>query len=151
MGDDVSVYDHFSLPERESSTVGTTPGVYRVVGIGEDTVALLRVADADGRRAHTGDLLTVDRDRLSAFEPAENPDENRSPSAALAGLVDGLSWQLRTFGRSLAARPLLTAVAVAVLGVGLVGDQFLPGPEWAFSVAVFAGSLGVAAIGANLM
>jgi hypothetical protein len=151
MDDDVSVYDHVCLPDRESSAVETASGVYRVVGVSEGTVTLLRVADTDGRRAHTGDLRTVECERLGAFEPAANPDENRSQSAALAGMIDGLSWQLRTFGQSLAARPLLTAVAVAVLGVGLVGDQFLSGPEWAFSAAVFAGSLGVAAIGSNLL
>jgi hypothetical protein len=34
------------------------PGVYRVVGTGAE-VALLRVADADGRRAHTGEFVHV--------------------------------------------------------------------------------------------
>lgn len=32
-------------------------GVYRVVGTGDGPVTLLRVTDAAGRRAHTGELV----------------------------------------------------------------------------------------------
>lgn len=146
----LAVFDHVRL-SGDADAVDATPAVYRVVGTDDESLTLLRVTDAEGRRANTGDLLHVEREHLSAFESAENPDDNRSFAAALAGQVDGLTWQLRVFGRSLAARPLPSAVALAVVTVGLVGDQFLAGPDWAFGLAVFAGSLAVAALGSNLL
>lgn len=150
--DSPAVYDHLRLAETDTvPAVEATPGVYRVVGTEETTVTLLRVADVEGRRANTGELLTVERDALGTFEPTDNPDGNRSLAAAFAGQLDGLVWQLRTFGRSLAARPALSVVALAVLLVGATGERFLSGPEWAFTAAVFAGSLGVAVIGSNLV
>jgi hypothetical protein len=70
--------------------------IYRVVGT-TDGVTLLRVTDADGRRAHTGDLRRVSRDELdAAFEPAEDPDAGTSPVAAIRNLFQGLYWELRT-------------------------------------------------------
>jgi len=146
----LSVFDHVRLAEDSDVVADAIPGVYRVVGTDDESVTLLRVTDADGRRANTGELRTVERAHLSAFEPADNPDDNRSPVAALAGVVDGFGWQLRVFGRSLAARPLLSVAALIVVAVGLVGDQFLAGPDWAFGLAVFAGSLALAALGSNL-
>ncbi len=146
----LTVFDHVRLVEDSDAVADAMPGVYRVVGTHDDSFTLLRVTDADGHRANTGDLLSVEHAHLSAFEPADNPDGNRSPVAALAGAADGLVWQLRVFGRSLAARPLLSVAALIVAAVGLVGDQFLAGPDWAFGLAVFAGSLALAALGSNL-
>jgi len=74
-----------------------TPGVYRVVGTG-DPVALLRVTDEGGRRAHTGDLRQVSRDEFdAAFEPAEDPDAGVSPVAAVRNALQGLYWSVRKF------------------------------------------------------
>jgi len=44
-------------------------------------VTLLRVADARGRRVHSGAIEHVDRETLGAFERAENPDSGVSLSA----------------------------------------------------------------------
>jgi len=69
--------------------------VYRVVGTG-DPVALLRVTDADGRRAHSGELRRVDRDMLDAgFAPAADPDAGVSIRRAIRGLLQGLYWSVR--------------------------------------------------------
>jgi hypothetical protein len=64
------VYDHYradgnALPE----------GVYRVVGIDEETVTLLALTDGSGRRTHSGRVLQVDRATLASLEPASNPDD----------------------------------------------------------------------------
>lgn len=72
-------------------------GVYRVVGAG-DEIALLRVADADGRRRHTGTVRHVDQSTLDGdFEAATDPDAGRSPVAAAGNLLSGLYWNVRKF------------------------------------------------------
>ena len=78
-----AAYDHYRLADADVVAANATPGIYRVVGTDDEAITLLRVAGADGRRRHTGDLLTVDDGTLSAFEPAENPDGNRPISATL--------------------------------------------------------------------
>ena len=148
---DLAVYDHVRLPDGAAADRGATPGVYRVVGTDERTVTLLRVADADDRRRNTGELVTVDRDALAGLEPAENPDGNRSVGRALAGLVDGLTWQFRAFVGALADRPVASTAALALLLGGLLGDRVLEAPEAVFTVVVFAGSLSLAALGAKLV
>jgi len=73
------------------------PGVYRVVGTG-DGVVLLRVADADGRRVHSGELSRVEPETLSeAFDPAGDPDAGVDPLATLRETLDGLYWAVRQF------------------------------------------------------
>ncbi|WP_121820484.1 hypothetical protein [Halostella salina] len=72
-------------------------GVYRVVGTLDD-VTLLRVADADGRREHTGEIRRVPPSVLAeAFEPAEDPDTGFSPVRAVRNALQGLYWQFRRF------------------------------------------------------
>lgn len=72
-------------------------GVYRVVGTGGG-VTLLRVTDADGRRAHTGEVRRVDRAALDAdFEPADDPDAGLTPLATVRNRLDGLYWNVRKF------------------------------------------------------
>ncbi|MFB6119934.1 MAG: hypothetical protein ABEJ68_02320 [Halobacteriaceae archaeon] len=72
-------------------------GVYRVVGTGE-TVALLRVADADGRRVHSGELRHVERPVLEReFERAPDPDAGFDPVQRLENALSGLYWQFRRF------------------------------------------------------
>lgn len=73
------------------------PGVYRVVGT-SDGVALLRVADGDGRRVHTGDLTVVSPAELrDAFEPADDPDDGFDPVRTVRNSLQGLYWQFRRF------------------------------------------------------
>jgi len=71
-------------------------GVYRVVGTG-DPVALLRVADAEGRRVHAGDLRHVPDDRTDALEPAADPDAGFDPRRFVRGRASGLYWSVRRF------------------------------------------------------
>ncbi|MFC7080530.1 hypothetical protein [Halorussus caseinilyticus] len=79
---------------RDADGERLVPGVYRVVGSGDD-VALLRVADARGRRAHTGELRHVAPATLSeAFERAADPGE-ASPLAAVRNALSGLYWSVR--------------------------------------------------------
>jgi hypothetical protein len=74
------------------------PGVYRVVGGGDSDVTLLRVADDDGRREHTGEIRRVPASVLAAeFEPAANPDAGFSPVGAVRNGLQGLYWQFRRF------------------------------------------------------
>jgi len=79
--------DHYR-PDGEST-------VYRVVGVTE-RVALLRITDADGRRAHTGDLRRVTEAELRAeFVPADDPDTGLSFLGAVRNLLQGMYWQVR--------------------------------------------------------
>lgn len=72
-------------------------GVFRIVGAGE-TVTLLRVADGDGDRTHTGQIRDVDRRALSdEFEPAADPDAGFSPVRGVENLLSGLYWSVRKF------------------------------------------------------
>lgn len=91
---DVEVGDHYR-PTAVASRATAERGVYRVVGAGE-RVTLLRVADGQGTRRHTGETVRVDRDVLAEqFEAAENPDVGFSPLAWLRGLLQGLVWSVR--------------------------------------------------------
>src|SRR6056297_1977391 len=111
-GTDIAVSDHLRSTDPDDDDA-----IYRVVGTAPDTVTLLRVSDADGRRAHTGEVVTVSRDALDSFEAAENPDGNRSIATALGSPLRSAYWLLRTGGA------LMTAgVVLAVVGtLGNVG------------------------------
>lgn len=122
-----------------------TPGVYRVVGVDDDTVTLLRVSDADGTRAHTGETITVDAAEFADFEPAEPTAPGAVPR--LAALVETAYWSIRAFGQQLAAHPLPAIVAGTVVAFGALGDAFVSLPDPAFGALIFVGSLGLAYVG----
>lgn len=122
-------------------------GAYRVVGTPGDDVTLLRVGDAEGRRVHTGDVRRAPRDRLDGFEPAENPDRNRSVAAATVSRLEGFVWEGRMIGQAMRARPLQGAVVVTLVLVGVFGEGYLPGPGWLFTAMGVAGGLGIAYMG----
>jgi len=136
-----AVYDHVFPPD----DAGCPPGVYRVVGVTDGSVTLLRVADGDGRRVATGETLTVERDAFAAFTPAPNPDGSRSFEA----VADAGYWSVRAFVRQLRARPLRSGPAIAAVLFGVGGDRFLDLPAPAFTVLVLAGSLALAALGSG--
>jgi len=142
---DPTVSDH--LRPVDDGDVAVDPGVYRVVGTDGASVTLLRVGDAEGRRVHTGETATVDRDALGGFRPADDPDGNRSAAAAITGALEGFAWQVRTFGRGLAARPLASLGAVVLLVVGHQGDRFLVAPDLVFTLTYLLGVLGVVYLG----
>lgn len=91
---DVEVGDHYR-PTPSAAAATAERGVYRVVGAGE-RVTLLRVADRDGRRRHTGETVRVERAVLGEqFDPADDPDVGFSAQRWLRGLVDALVWSVR--------------------------------------------------------
>lgn len=88
----VDVHEHY-----RPTTDDYPPGVYRVVGT-RDPAALLRVTDADGRRASTGHLERVPRSDLDdCFEPADDPDAGLALVGGIRNALQGLYWQVRTF------------------------------------------------------
>ncbi|MFB6159676.1 MAG: hypothetical protein ABEJ61_00690 [Haloferacaceae archaeon] len=139
-----SLYDHLRPVDAD-----VADGVYRVVGTREAGVTLLRVADADGQRVHAGELVAVDEADLDGFAPAGNPNGNRSSARALASTVEVGAWSVRAFVRQLLARPLPTAVALALLAAGTVGQGRLPLPDVALGGLILAGSLGLAYVGSG--
>ena len=68
---DPEPYSHW----KATAEATVSAGVYRVVGTAADTVTLLCVADANGRRQVTGEVVTVSREQFGIeFESATNPD-----------------------------------------------------------------------------
>jgi hypothetical protein len=139
-----ATYDHLRPTDAD-----LPDGVYRVVGTGETTVTLLRVADADGRRVATGEVVAVDRADLDGFEPVGNPDGNRPVGAAVASRLRTAYWSVRAFGRQLLAHPLASAAALALVLVGTGGDGVVPLPDVALGVSILLGSLGLAYVGSG--
>lgn len=86
----VAVYDHVHPADADY-----TGGVYRVVGIADDRVTLLRVTDADGTRTSTGHLERVPREDLVGFESASDPDAGFAPVRTLLGALEGYAAMIR--------------------------------------------------------
>jgi len=124
---DPTVYDHLRSTDPDDDG-----SVYRVVGTDADGVTLLRVSDGDGRRAHTGEVITVPRDAFDAFETAGNPDGNRSVVATLRSAVSGGYWALRSSG-PLVATGVLLAVVGTLGNVGLLSLPALVGDGLVFA------------------
>lgn len=124
-------------------------GSYRVVGTDDDTITALRIGDADGRRVHTGEVVTIDRDQLDGFAPAEPPDGSRSLVASVAAVLGRVYWSVRALASQLRERPLPGAVAVALFVVGAIGGPVLPVSELVLDGMVLVGGLGLAAIGSG--
>ncbi len=87
---DLAVYDHVRPADAD-----LPGGTYRVVGTADDRVTLLRVADADGRRANTGHLERVPREDLAGFESADDPDAGFAPVRNLVGALEGYAAMVR--------------------------------------------------------
>jgi hypothetical protein len=107
---DVAVYDHLRSTDPDDDDA-----VYRVVGTASGTVTLLRVSDGDGRRANTGEVLTISRAALDSFEAADNPDGNRGLLGTVRSAAGAGYWALRAGG------PLLT-IGVVLAVVGTLGN-----------------------------
>lgn len=142
--DDVSPHDHLSPAD------GThRDGVYRVVGREDGGAAVLRVADAEGRRVHTGEVVRLDAGELSGFEPAADPDRNRSLRSRAAGSPTTAYWSARAFIDQLRARPLASGIALAALLTGSLGGPSLPVGEPVLDALVLLGGVGLAAVGSG--
>ncbi|WP_135366205.1 hypothetical protein [Halosimplex halophilum] len=154
-GRDPSVYDHVRVPGGSGASVSDdadtdlAPGVYRVVGTADSSVTLLRVGDADGHRVNTGEVATVDRDALTGFEPADNPDGNRPLGEKARRFAESVVWNLRAFVAGLLARPALAVVALALVVVGHQGHRVLSVPESWLTAVYFLGVFAVVYLGAR--
>lgn len=133
----------------EATTADLPEGIYRVVGRDEETVTLLHVADATERRIHTGTVVTVSRDAFDRFPPASNPDGNRPARAGLASNLATSYWSLRAFARELASNWLATALVVALLCAGTVGDRVVSLPDPLFDGAFLLGAIGLVLVGSG--
>lgn len=142
--DSLTVRDHLRATDGDYP-----PGIYRVVGTSEETVTLLRVGDADGRRITTGEVVTVDDAALEAFEPADDPDGNRPLKAAVTSELKMVYWRIRVFVEQLIAHPVPATVAATLVAVGYVGDTFGPVSDAVASVLLFVGVVGLAYVGSG--
>lgn len=136
-----ALYDHHSPINSEYSA-----GVYRVVGVNEEGVTLLRVANSDGTRLHTGIIISVSECEFNGFAPAENPDGNRSIWDAAVSSGEMLYWSVRVFAQQLAQHRLKTGGALALLATGYFGEGVLPLPNPILTAMILVGSLGLAYI-----
>jgi hypothetical protein len=140
----VSVSDHLA-----PTTADRPAGVYRVVGTAEETVTLLRVGDAEGRRVHTGEVVTVPRSNLSGFESAANPDGNVPATAAIASPVRMAGWSVRAFLGQVQSHPVPAGVALALVAAGWYGGRVPVVPDGVAVVVTLLGSLGLAYVGSG--
>jgi hypothetical protein len=142
---DVSVSDHV----QSRSDDDYPEGVYRVVGRSADAVTLLRVADPDGTRRHTGELVTVPTADLDDFVVADSPERERTPLGVLVSVSADASWSVRAFGQQLRAHPVPTALGGALVFVGLVGERLLPLPDPVQSGLLLLGCLVLVSVGSG--
>lgn len=119
--------------------------IYRVVGTDESRVTVLRVTDADGRRAHTGEVVTIPRTAVDSYEQCDPPDATQSLGDALTTAY----WSVVASARRARERPVVTVVGVVAVGVGSFGDGLLP--DALATGAVVAGCLVVAAVVAGCL
>ncbi|MFC6727902.1 hypothetical protein ACFQDG_04520 [Natronoarchaeum mannanilyticum] len=124
-------------------------GVYRVVGTDDGTVTLLRVADADGQRVNSGEIVTVRSDELAECPEAKNPDGNRPLGEKVTSNLMMTFWSLRAFAQQLVVHPIPSVLAVALVAIGVVGEEFVQLPSAAQSALILGGSLGLAYIGSG--
>ncbi len=142
MSADPHPYDHVY-----SDGTSVDAGTYRVVGVGvserqglsgtrpqsdDDSVTLLRVADAHGKRIHEGHVVYVTHREYEALETADNPDEPSllvSLALTLSGGgvvgVEILFDVLTTVTRNLGVDPLADVLVVASALGFAVGVQRL--------------------------
>ena len=92
MTDEPAVYDHYRETESDGDDNGDSGDsngnreLFRVVGVNDERVTLLRLTE-NGNRTATGDLQYVTREHLEeAFTPDSNPDPRYGLLTYLAGL-----------------------------------------------------------------
>jgi len=139
-----AIYEHF-----RATDAGIPDGIYRVVGRDDGRVTLLRVGDPDGRRVHTGEIVTVEAATVATLAPAENPDGNEPLAANVVSAVTMGYWSLRAFGQGVVTNPVPAAVAALFLLAGIVGDRFVTLPDVVFSVLAIVGGVGLAYAGSG--
>lgn len=120
-----------------------------MVGVDEETVTLLRVGDARGRRVNTGEIVRVTHEELDGFEVAENPDGDFSLVGALVSAPETTCWSVLSFAKEVRSHPLPSVGALALVLTGYLGDGMVPLPDAALSVLFFVGVLGLAYVGSG--
>jgi len=80
--------------EPASAGVPVDAGVYRVVGTPEGALVCLRLTDANGRRANTGDLVRVDAADADALQPTSEP--RTTALGLLKNQLEGPYWIVRS-------------------------------------------------------
>jgi len=139
-----SVYDHYRTKGEDYEE-----GVYRVVGVGEGTVTLLRVGDGEGRRANTGELTTVATDEMGEFERCENPDGNRHPTDFLVSIPETGYWSVVAFAKEIHSHPVRASLAMGLFLFGYFGESIVDAPDSFFGALVIVGSLLLAYVGSG--
>ncbi|WP_254272978.1 hypothetical protein [Haloarcula marina] len=142
---DLALYDHV----RPADGSEFRDGVYRVVGTNDGGATLLRVSGADGRRANTGEVVSVSSDELGGFEAADNPDDGWSPSTSVRSALDGFYWSARTFVETLAERPIPAVVALALLLAGEFGQGALGLSGLQAAALILVGGFGLLYLGSG--
>ncbi|WP_254547154.1 hypothetical protein [Halomarina pelagica] len=139
-----STYDHYRPIDADYRE-----GTYRVVGTTNEAVTLLRVGNAEGQRANTGEVITVSVDEFDRFEPAENPDGNRPLGATVASALEMSYWSLRVLIEQSISHPFPAMIAVAFVLIGSFGEHLIPVPEVVQGVLIVIGGLGLAYVGSG--
>ena len=86
----VEVNEHY-----RPTTDSHASGIYRVVGA-TGNVTLLRVTDAEGKRAFTGEVHRVSPPTLDTeFEAADGPGSGFSPASIARNVSSSLYWSVR--------------------------------------------------------
>lgn len=139
-----SMYAHYR------PTVDDRPdGTYRVVGLSDEAVTLLCVADADGRRVHTGQTVVVARDDFLGYELADNPDETFSLGRTISSTFETFYWTVRVFGYQFLTHPLISSIGVMLVLIGFFGDEAVMLPEFVSTMFVLVGTLSLVYIGSG--
>ncbi|MWG34382.1 hypothetical protein [Halomarina oriensis] len=140
----VAPYDHVRVTGDESGVGDDTlaPATYRVVGIGDEHVTLLEVADTTGQRVHTGRVERVSHAVFDAAKAVDGPDSG-GPLARVRSVVEGFALTLRYAPRRIAGRPIQTLLGVVLVVAEALGPATVGVSE---SVLTVAGVFGVLAL-----
>mgnify|MGYP000256511594 CR=1 FL=1 len=133
-----TVFDHLRPTDADYPA-----GVYRVVGVDDDAVTLLRIGDEEGTRVHTGDVRRVPRAALDGFATADPPERSAPPGALLRTVPAHLYWSVWAFLKSLRRQPVPSVVALILLTAGAVGGGTLPVSETGLDALVLLGTVGL--------
>lgn len=139
-----SVYDHYRLADMEYED-----GIYRVVGVDDSTVTLLRVGESDGRRTNTGEVITVDIKVIENSEVSENPDGNPRASGVLWSVPKTAYWSAIAFIKEASSHPIRASVGIAFLAVGYFGEGTLPVPDMVLGILILIGGMSLAYVGSG--
>jgi hypothetical protein len=143
--DQVSVYDHFQVSSGDYPN-----GTYRVVGVGEETITLLKIGDEDDRRVHTGKIIIIRSDEVEELDQVEGPELSKRTSAAVKSVLETGYWSSRVFARELAKHPTPTVIAAVFVLLGYFDVGILPSFSSTVSgLLIIIGSLGLAYIGSG--